>query len=454
MSLINQMLRDLESRRKQDTGDLAPEVTTAIPGPQNKRWLVALAVLVVLGAGLLAGIFLQQSAKTSGAVADASAPVSQAERQSVAAANPVQQLPGLKSEQATVMSEPLDQVAAVAVTAKLLSLKLYESDAMTRLMLEFSQLPEYGWEQSSAGDDQLQVRLRQAAMRTSLPVPHPRGTLLKAVELQEQQDDLLILAKAEQKLSLELFELSADQSHGPRLMVEFYPQPDPVSSEPQPVEPGVAQKEEPQTSAGGTAEARLKKKTVAKTPEQRAEALYQAALHQLQTNDLAAAENSLLQALLLQPKQLAARLQLVDLLQQSGRAEESEQLLLQGLKQEPQQPQLRKYYARRLLDKGTPQQALAILQSAPLPAIEADQEYFALLAALQRDNGQYRAAAATYRGLLNLRPQQALWWLGLAITLDQSGEQSQARDAYRQARALPGLRSDLRSYAEQRLEAL
>jgi len=77
-----------------------------------------------------------------------------------------------------------------------------------------------------------------------------------------------------------------------------------------------------------------------------------------------------------------------------------------------------------------------------------------LLAALLQEAGQFNAASSTYAQLLRVRPQEALWWMGMAISLEQSGSFDPARDAYQKAVSLPGLNPDLQNYIHGRLRAL
>jgi MSHA biogenesis protein MshN len=99
-------------------------------------------------------------------------------------------------------------------------------------------------------------------------------------------------------------------------------------------------------------------------------------------------------------------------------------------------------------------EAVELLQRDPLPAVAADLEYHALYAAALQEQKRFEEAGQLYRQLVNLRPQQAVWWMGLAISMDQAGSNEQARGAYEQAIALPGLRSDLHDYIRGRLQIL
>jgi MSHA biogenesis protein MshN len=99
-------------------------------------------------------------------------------------------------------------------------------------------------------------------------------------------------------------------------------------------------------------------------------------------------------------------------------------------------------------------EAIKVLRAQPVPAIDQDLEYYALLAALLQETGQFAAAAQAYAGLLKLRPETAIWWFGLGVSMDQTGDFDQARNAYRKALALPGLSADVQKYVQSRLQVL
>lgn len=180
---------------------------------------------------------------------------------------------------------------------------------------------------------------------------------------------------------------------------------------------------------------------------------YQRGLKDLQRGDVGSALSYFQEALRLNPDLLSARLQLISVLEQRA-PEDVAGVLRAGLARQPEQPLLRKLYAQQLLQQQRPEEAVALLQHAPQPAVDADAEYHALLAALLQEIRDYEAAAKLYVRLLQFRPQEALWWLGLGICLEQQGASAQARQAYQSALAVSGLRPDLERYVRSRLQVL
>lgn len=201
-------------------------------------------------------------------------------------------------------------------------------------------------------------------------------------------------------------------------------------------------------------EKRLSKTKVSQSPQQQAEQLYRSAQQQLKTRALSPAVDQLVQALSLDSQLLEARLLAIDLLTQLQRPQEAAQLLEAGLQLQPDSFELRKRSARRLLTQGDGAAALVLLQAKPLPLVAEDSGYHALLAAVLRENAAYREAAGVYRQLLDFRSREPLWWLGLAISLEQAGVQAEAKSAYQQALALPGLQLNLIDYIKGRLQVL
>jgi MSHA biogenesis protein MshN len=181
---------------------------------------------------------------------------------------------------------------------------------------------------------------------------------------------------------------------------------------------------------------------------------YLAGIEQMRTGNFAAAEDSFTSSLKINPSFINARLQLIAALQQQNKLVQAQEQMLEGVTQTPENLQLRKVYARLLMGNHHNLEAIEVLRAQPFPAVTQDLEYFALLAALLQETRQFAAAAQTYASLLQLRPETALWWFGLGVSMDQDGDFDQARNAYRRALALPGLSADVQKYVQSRLKVL
>ncbi len=119
----------------------------------------------------------------------------------------------------------------------------------------------------------------------------------------------------------------------------------------------------------------------------------------------------------------------------------------------PADSELRVLLARAQLQAGDTSAAIANL-AARMPPLAGDPAYHALLAAIYQQAGQWQESARLYRNLVLLRPEQASWQLGLGIALEQLGERAAAGHHYRQALQGSGLDDDSRRYARERAQAL
>lgn len=123
------------------------------------------------------------------------------------------------------------------------------------------------------------------------------------------------------------------------------------------------------------------------------------------------------------------------------------------LQKRPLDAELRMLLARGQLQSGDKQTALATLaQNAP--SLASDPGYHALLAALQQQVGDWTGSAAVYRQLVAFQPQQAAWQLGLAIALEQIDQPTRAARHYRLAAQGPGLDDNSRRFAAERAGVL
>lgn len=119
----------------------------------------------------------------------------------------------------------------------------------------------------------------------------------------------------------------------------------------------------------------------------------------------------------------------------------------------PFDAELRELLARGQLQVGDPAAAIATLQQSA-PDLRRNVSYHALLAALYQQVGDWSSSAATYRQLVAVRPDQGAWQLGLAIALEQLDQPAQAGQHYRQALQGQGLDGSARQFASERAGSL
>lgn len=184
-----------------------------------------------------------------------------------------------------------------------------------------------------------------------------------------------------------------------------------------------------------------------------ADSHYEAATAALQQGQWIEAERHLRDALRVDPARHDAREALGGLLINQRRLDDAQAVLEAGRALGPQRPVYRKLLGHLALERGQPDVALALLQEAP-PAIAADPVYHELLAAACQQLGRHSEASMTYRLLLQLRPNQAAWWVGYGISREALNQPAQALEAYHRARRLGGLDPRLLDHASRRIAEL
>jgi MSHA biogenesis protein MshN len=187
------------------------------------------------------------------------------------------------------------------------------------------------------------------------------------------------------------------------------------------------------------------------TPGQRAEGAYRGALASLQEGRSSEAIASLQKALQADPRHDAARQTLVGLLIENKRSDEAMRQLQLGLTFDPRQPALAMLLARLQIERG--ETGIETL-TRTLPYAAGNGEYQALLAgALQRQQ-RHREAAEQYQAALRTQPQNAVWWMGLGISLQAEKRNAEALDAFQKARASGSLSPELQGFVERKLGQL
>ena len=189
------------------------------------------------------------------------------------------------------------------------------------------------------------------------------------------------------------------------------------------------------------------------TDRQRAEDLYKEAMAAFQKGHPGKAERALRAALILYPSHVGARDALLGLSSRLNRPRQAADLLAQGAIHAPDHLPYRVRFVRLLIDKGELSRARAELTRAPLPSVAESPDLHAMSATVSLRQGHYREAAETYRALLEIQPDKAVWWMGLGIALEGDADQDKARQAYNQALSHDGLSDNLQTFIRRRLAA-
>jgi MSHA biogenesis protein MshN len=158
----------------------------------------------------------------------------------------------------------------------------------------------------------------------------------------------------------------------------------------------------------------------------------------------------LVQVLNRQPTHVAARSSLAALLAEAGRREQALHVLLAGTEVDA---------ARFAMPTAQLQAEMGDLNGAQqtlarVPPARRNAGYEALNAGLAQRAGDHMTAIAAYRRALAQVQPEAVWWVGLGVSLEATGEAAEARNAYLRATAEAKLPADVRRYATERVAAL
>ena len=163
------------------------------------------------------------------------------------------------------------------------------------------------------------------------------------------------------------------------------------------------------------------------------------------------AEQLLQDVVLLTPMNTEARKQLAALWFAQGQLQGALNVLNQGVAVMPDFADFRLMKAKILLQQNNAQGAYQSLMALPRhPQIE----YQSLLAQAAQQVGELSASINAYRQLVLLQPSKGKWHLGLAIALDRNSQFGEAVKAYREAIALGDISPQSRQFAQQRMTEL
>ena len=403
MSIINQMLRDLEKRRPQ-SATVSPQgiAGNVLPAPvmtitKHRSLHTALWALSLLAIGLSAGVMILRPATLDGMMSMTSL----ASMMPGASATPHQPIPAspVTSDHSRSNSEPLSLVtpapALVANDNNVTALSVPQPTTVT-----------------------------PALQPSSAPTPKSVATLNTA--------------------SLQSSTLEQE--------------PQPVTPAPQVPLPAnqanVARQE--------TADATIPSKHIKEiTPPQQAENEYRKAVELLQQGQMTRTMEGLAQALQLDASHVAARQTLVGLLVEAKRFNEAEQRLQEGLKVDVEananRPALAMMLARLQVERSDARAGLDTLQRTlpdiPENAVEYA-NYQAFLAALLQRDGQHADAIEHYLQALRKTPQSGVWLIGIGISLQAENRLQDAQEAFQRATTSNTLSPELLAFVEQRLKQI
>ncbi len=180
---------------------------------------------------------------------------------------------------------------------------------------------------------------------------------------------------------------------------------------------------------------------------------YQAALQKAEAGQYQLAMQDLESLLKLDPDYKDARVSLIALLIDQDKLMEAEKMIHVGLQQNPDFIPFIELKARILALNGKYKLALNTLRSRT-PNIDENPEYHAFIAAMYQQNSDYSLAASLYRQLLAINGNNSSWWFGLGVSLDKLNQERNAIDAYHHAINAGHLSPESMTYLQSRLRKL
>lgn len=188
-------------------------------------------------------------------------------------------------------------------------------------------------------------------------------------------------------------------------------------------------------------------------PSERAEIAFRKGVAQIQEGRANAAELEFRDALKQDPTHVGALQALLGLLVDSGRNSEAEHFLVKALQINPRQPRHAMVLARLEVERGDVTGAINTMVAA-LPYVQTDFDFYAFLAALLQREGRHREAVDYYRTALRGVPGNGVWMMGMAISLRASNQAAEAREAFASALSSKQLSPTLQEFVERQLREL
>jgi len=190
-----------------------------------------------------------------------------------------------------------------------------------------------------------------------------------------------------------------------------------------------------------------------RSPAQRDEDVAGEGRELIRRQSVTGAKQLLRQQLVAQPNSPASATLLASVLLSQKHYDQVALMLQQQRAVNPRHIGLLQIEARLLLSTHRAEQALELLLTRQ-PAVTEYGAYYELLALAARQNKRFELARGSYRQLLASDPGRGDWWVGLAIVLDQQALPEQARVAYSRGLKTQRIDANLAAYARRRVASI
>ncbi len=466
MSLVNDMLRDLD-RRKQfspDGGRINGLIGSDLDESRPNAALLPLLIAVSVLAGLGAGYFLFDR--------DAAEPVLPA---TPMVSEPVAAVPEVHSLQ-TLPEKTRLEIADVSKTDESFSLRLRASSALAYAITERSSTGialkidgVEAWDNGGTKVEGLSVIQMPDHTLVELTLDREADIELYANPETTGSGQELVLA-ASYRSSPPVPAASAPLQYG-SVPADYVsntlattPMPEPAPSVPDTLPPAAALDAAPVavTSTMPAATTSVRALDAAALPlrvtrgltlEQQDRNTSQSAVTLMQGGRLLEAYEKLLTFLARNPEAHVSRETLGTILLAQHEYAQAGIVVDEGLALAPNYAPYKKIKARLLMQDSRVAEALQLMEQLP-PALQADQEYHELLATLYQQNGDHAKAISTYQQLLRTNGSEGRWWTGMGISLEAQGDAEKALASYQAALQQASLDAGVRQYSQNRVRSL
>ena len=419
MSLVNDMLRDLDQRRKESDsprGRVALTPASDYPDLQKSRlpyYVVFGLILVLAGLGYL---WMQLD--------EGSAPRSL----------------DIRSELAVDASNDPDPVLVTA------------ADQTSVEEIEVPQLQEAQIQQTQVQQPQIsEIQEQESVQRVRDAIVAEIITTNQGINLEELAQAVAALSNAEPaQTDTEPAELAAPVEPAVAEVTPMVPAQSRVV--PAGSRNGIQRTEIVSLSAGEYALESIKN-AADLSPQQQDVLAVQEALRIIATNQPDAAYAVLGEYIATNRYAHQSRETYAKLLLSQGAYRQAADLVEVGLQLAPNHAGFKKIKARLLVSNGDTGAAVTLLLRRA-PDVSKDLEYHEILATAQLASRDYEGAAVSYTSLLREDRNQGKYWYGFAASQDFLGKMRAARQAYTEAVRQPSLSANLRLRSEQRLSSL
>jgi tetratricopeptide (TPR) repeat protein len=448
MSLVNDMLRDLDKRRR-----LPPQAARVNhmmekhqPNPRvASPWIagaVSLSVLLGLAAGYLmfrpasepAAVTSAPAMEDSGSNLDGSAVPAQAANVAVAVSNTM----NIVQEQGNELGFLLRIKAAQPVRYNIVSRDTYG------ITLHLEGIDNYS--KDAADLTGMSVLLESGGANVEIDLD--AATDFKVFEDSNTAEFDIVLQASFRQATLPV--AAATNASEPSAALPPLAQPAPQMPAPAVPLPAIAAQLPQLAAANRDVPVRVTREL---TPEQRDANASRSAIALMQGGQLLEAYRELLAFIDANAGAHQSRATLATLLLAQQDLPQAQAVVEAGLDTAPNFAPYKKIKARIMMQQGDDSGALALLREVA-PIVTEDPEYHEILAALYQQNSQHPQAVSTYQGLLRHDSKQGRWWMGMAISLEAQGSTQDALNSFRAALQNGNLDSGLREYSQSRIRSL